>query len=106
MGIGVDICYIPRYEDNDNLAKRILSNEEYKIYEKRTKKAEFLAGRFASKEAFIKANNGKIKDLNFKEISVVYDINNCPILLLRDKQYDVSISHDGEYAIAVVLINE
>ena len=97
MGIGVDICYIPRYEDKDNLAKRILSNEEYKIYEKRTKKAEFLAG---------KANNGKIKDLNFKEISVVYDINNCPILLFRDKQYDVSISHDGEYAIAVVLINE
>ena len=43
MGIGVDICYIPRYEDKDNLAKRILSNEEYKIYEKRTKKAEFLA---------------------------------------------------------------
>ena len=31
---------------------------------------------------------------------------NCPILLFRDKQYDVSISHDGEYAIAVVLINE
>ena len=55
MGVGIDICYIPRYENKDDLAKRILSNDEYKIYEVRQKKAEFLAGRFATKEAFIKA---------------------------------------------------
>ena len=70
------------------------------------KKAEFLAGRFATKEAFIKANGGKIKDLNFKEISVVYDINNCPVLFFRGNQYEVSISHDGDYAVAVVIIND
>ncbi len=103
MGIGVDIVYIPRLENKDDLAKRILSSEEYKLYELKTNKAEFLAGRFATKEAFVKAHHGTIKDLNFKEISVTYDVNNAPIMMFRGKQYEVSISHDGDYAIAVVL---
>ena len=103
MGIGVDICYIPRYEDKDNLAKRILSNEEYKIYEKRTKKAEFLAGRFAAKEAFFKARKTGI-DQSLKNVEVLYDDNNAPYILYKENKYDVSISHDGDYAIAIVIL--
>lgn len=104
MGVGVDIVYIPRLDNKDDLASRILSPQEYEIYQIKTNKAEFLAGRFATKEAFIKANHGTIKDLNFKEISVTYDENNAPIMMFRGKQYEVSISHDGDYAIAVVII--
>ena len=33
MALGIDIVYIPRFYGKEKLAKRILSTEEYAIYE-------------------------------------------------------------------------
>lgn len=52
MEVGIDIVKIPRMEGKEDLAKKILSKEEYELYQKRTDKAQFLAGRFAAREAF------------------------------------------------------
>jgi holo-[acyl-carrier protein] synthase len=56
MKVGTDIVEIARIPA-DNLAfiNGVLSPEERLILEKRTNKAEFIAGRFAAKEAFLKA---------------------------------------------------
>ena len=57
-GIGVDICDLRRLTSLDSLAKKILHEEELKIFcQKKNEKAkrEFLGGRFAVKEAYIKA---------------------------------------------------
>ena len=58
-GIGIDICQISRMKPDMN--RRILSDSENIIYEEiklDKRKIEFLAGRFAAKEAIYKALSG------------------------------------------------
>lgn len=104
MEVGVDIVFIPRMEDKGTLAKKILSSVELKYYEERSDKAQFLAGRFAAREAFLKAKKGKINMHDFASICVDYDENHAPYLEYKGIRYAVSISHDGEYAIAYVIV--
>ncbi len=104
MAIGIDIVHMPRFEGKETLAKRILSKEELLIYEKRNDKVKFLAGRFAAKEAFLKAVRGGFGQIAFSHIDVLYDALGVPYLLYKEVRYEVSISHDGEYAVAVVNI--
>ena len=105
MAVGVDIVKISRIKDADVFAKGILSQKEFLIYESKNKKEEFLAGRFAAKEAFSKAKKEGLK-IPLKEIEVLYKENGSPYIFYKNKEYDVSISHDGDYAIAVVNIYE
>ncbi len=105
MAIGIDIVHMPRFENKELLARRILSPLEYPIYEKRADKVKFIAGRFAAKEAFLKAVRGGFGQIAFSHISVLYDELGVPYLLYNDQKYDVSISHDGEYAVAVVYVS-
>ena len=107
MSIGIDIVSLKHIKNEELLAKKILSKEEYEIYLRRVNKKEFLAGRWAAKEAFLKANGvgliGK-NAINMADISIVNEKNGRPILKYKDKIYDVSISHEEEYAVAVVNI--
>ncbi|MCH6546056.1 MAG: hypothetical protein IH796_08675 [Deltaproteobacteria bacterium] len=64
-----------------------------------------LRGEFAVKESCKKIFN----DLSWLDIEVVKDPSGKPRVLLVGKEFlsgDVSISHDGEYAIAVVISME
>ncbi|MCR5332909.1 MAG: holo-ACP synthase [Bacilli bacterium] len=101
MALGIDIVYIPRIKDADKLAKSVLSDKELEFYSKRNKKEEFLAGRFAAKEAFMKAMEKGLA-IPFKKIEVLYKDSGAPYILFEEKTYEVSISHDKDYAIAVV----
>lgn len=103
MAIGIDIVDMSRIRNIERLSKFILSNEEIEIYQQKNNKIEFLAGRFAAKEAFLKAMHTGIGTISFKKISIVYDpISGAPELHFDGKVYDVSISHDGRYAVAMV----
>lgn len=105
MAIGIDIVLMSRFEGKEALAKRILSPEELLIYEKRSDKVKFIAGRFAAKEAFLKAVRGGFGQIAFSHISVLYDRLGVPYLLFKDQKYDVSISHDGDYAVAIAYVS-
>lgn len=95
-GIGVDITLISRIEkDEQRIAKYILTSNEYQQYLQSDHKTHFLAGRWASKEAFVKAKGGNIKDYE-----ILNDENGKPIC----KDGLVSISHDGDYAISFVVV--
>lgn len=102
--IGVDIVYIPRIKNAtiDALKREILSIEEQELCTKAPKIEEFLAGRFAAKEAFLKANHCGLGEIPLKEIKVLYNKRGAPIIRYHRKTYDVSISHDGDYVVAVV----
>jgi holo-[acyl-carrier protein] synthase len=104
MAIGIDIVLMSRFEGKETLAKRILSKEELLIYEKRSDKVKFIAGRFAAKEAFLKAVRGGFGQIAFSHVSVLYDRLGVPYLNYKDQTYDESISHDGDYAVAVVYV--
>lgn len=103
MRIGTDIVKISRLKDKESLAKKILSKKEFEIYLSRANKEEFLAGRFAAKEAFMKAVGKGLSTAPLNEIEVRYDDNGAPFIFFKDKEYACSLSHDGEYAIATVL---
>ncbi|OQA78981.1 MAG: Holo-(acyl-carrier-protein) synthase [Tenericutes bacterium ADurb.Bin239] len=106
MAVGIDIVYIPRFVGKDKLAARILSKNELEIYNLRPNKEEFLAGRFAAKEAFLKAIKEGIGRIAFHKIDIKYQRDGRPEIHHDGKVYPVSISHDGDYAVAIVEIKE
>ncbi|HAM82206.1 holo-ACP synthase [Ornithinibacillus bavariensis] len=112
-GIGIDIIEINRIRksiENERFLERVLTTNE-RMYLKRlqgeARKAEFVAGRFAAKEAFAKAMGTGIGKLSFQDIEVVNDERGKPMLSvsLPDKMnIFVSISHSKEYAVAQVVL--
>ncbi|MEN9819569.1 MAG: hypothetical protein RL379_347 [Bacillota bacterium] len=103
QGIGVDLAKISRFERKDALAKKILSSQEYQIYLSHSQPTTYLAGRFAAKEAFIKAYR-KLPIPPLMEIEVLHEDDGAPFILFKKVRHHVSISHDGEYVVAMVII--
>ena len=103
MKIGIDIAEIARFEDREDLAKRILSEYEYEEYMRRVDKASYLASRFAVKESYFKASQNHI---DYRKIETRKD-GDRPVLYIDGVKADaeMSISHDV-YAIAVVILLE
>ena len=110
QGIGIDIVEINRIRkalENERLICHILSEDEIKRYESfsELRKVEFVAGRFAAKEAIIKA-------LSDYEIPVMSDLNitnnksGKPEIEYKDYRILLSISHEKEYAVAIAMLED
>lgn len=112
-GLGIDIVELQRISEainrNKNFVSRILTKREQGYFVKLSKRrrVEFLAGRFAAKEAFVKATGTGIgKNYSWHDIEIIPDENGKPVLQ-TEKQLEriqLSISHSREYAIANVII--
>ncbi|RNF38568.1 holo-ACP synthase [Planococcus salinus] len=111
-GIGLDIVELRRIAKLDSKSakfrERILTRQELSEYGRLSdkRKVEFLAGRFAAKEAFSKANGSGIgKACSFQDIEVRKDENGKPgIYFQQQEQGLVSITHTKDYAAAQVLL--
>lgn len=113
---GVDLIEISRIEEviarhGKHYLERIYTPAELEQSGKRT---ESLAGRFAAKEAVSKALGGGIGDIAWKEIEILGDEQNAPVLTLRGaaleksnelglSTWSVSISHSMSHAVAFVV---
>jgi len=104
MGIGTDIVQISRVSLKDSFLRGVLSINEMVLFDREVDKASFVAGRFAAKEAFLKALGTGLSGAKMNEIDVVYEEGGRPVLFFQGKRYPVSIAHDGGYAIAVALV--
>ena len=78
------------------------------------KNVELLAGRFAAKEAVAKALGTGIGDVTWKDIEILGDEQNAPVLSLRGvaeqtakqlglTEWSVSISHSQNHAVAITV---
>lgn len=113
-GIGIDIVELKRIEKivkrQVRFADRILTSKEKETYERLTdsRKVEFLAGRFAAKEAFSKANGtGVGEELSFLDIEIETDSKGKPFITQPlAKGVHLSISHSEDYAVAQVIIEK
>lgn len=107
-GIGVDIVDLTRIKvENDNFAIKILTEKEFEIYQSKKSfqhKKEFLGGRFAAKEAFLKAKGKGIGEIGFKDIEILCLATGQPYLNFSNTF--ISISHEKNMAIAYVIIEE
>lgn len=112
-GIGIDIIEINRIaravHKNTRFVRRILTEKEHVRYDKlpnERRKLEFLAGRFAAKEAFAKAMGTGIGKLSFQHIEILSDEHGAPKLVCTTYEGNIfiSISHSKEYAVAQVVL--
>jgi len=122
LGIGVDVVYFPRVaalisrRGQERLAKRILSSEELSDWRaKALEPARFLAVRFSAKEAAYKALYPEVrpswKELTFRGFGELFP-GSKPTLLYEPfvpsdgtkvGRMHVSISHDGDYIMSMVV---
>ncbi|MEY8444481.1 holo-ACP synthase [Lactococcus ileimucosae] len=113
-GIGIDNVEISRIiqavEHNAKFAQRVLTISEFTHFESFTSKKrqiEFLAGRWAAKEAFSKAlGTGFDSQLSFHQIEISKNDKGKPYFLKHPfaGQAHLSISHSNQEAVAMVLL--
>lgn len=123
LGIGIDLVSIPRIERllrnwGERFKKRVFSREEIdnsRLYKRRS---ERFAANFAVKEAFFKAvGKGFKSNIRMLDVEVLRDEYGKPYVNLHGKarrvaemagihSVHVSISHDGDYATAVVILEK
>lgn len=103
---GCDIVYLPRF-------RKILTRTPsmrgrlFLPHEEKNANLETLAGIFAAKEALIKALGSTPG--RWHDIQILHENSGKPVLKYLHHQkivkaQDVSISHDGDYAMAMVVI--
>ena len=112
IGIGMDLVEMERIgrlrTKQERFPERVLTGLELEVYlslpERR--KTEFLAGRFAAKEAFAKAKGSGIGgELSFQDIEIVSDEKGKPhIVKPSEGRIHLSITHTESYAAAQVVI--
>jgi holo-[acyl-carrier protein] synthase len=123
IGIGLDLVRIARIRAmverwQDRFLRRLYTEEERRLSSRRTSPYAFLAGRFAAKEAILKAlGTGWSAGIRWSDIQVLNDATGRPVAtvdgragtLMREAGITgilVSLSHDGEYAIAQALLTK
>tara|TARA_B100000029_G_C17576730_1_gene958377 strand:- start:932 stop:1273 length:342 start_codon:yes stop_codon:yes gene_type:complete len=108
FGIGIDIVDINKfknkhYKDNKKFYQKIFVNSEIEYCLKFKNSGQHFAGKFAIKEAVRKSLK---KSIDFLDIITEHE-DSKPIIKLKIKNnynFFVSISHDKNYAIAIVII--
>ncbi|MCC3372471.1 holo-ACP synthase [Cohnella sp. REN36] len=122
MGVGIDLAEIDKFEkmlgrQDDLLIERLLSDNEmaaFRALQGDRRRAEWLAGRFAAKEALMKALGLVLPEgIGMRDIEVLSDRLGRPVLALSAavrRQLGVScdchlsITHTAATAGAVVVI--
>jgi holo-[acyl-carrier protein] synthase len=114
-GIGLDVTEIERitvaHDRSSKFIERILTTQEIKRFEKLSemRQLEFLAGRFAAKEAFAKAlGTGIGKSCSFHDIEVLPNEVGKPMLFFKgiEVKGHISITHTKQFAAAQVILVE
>ncbi len=115
MEIGCDICEIKRIQkwvDNSAFLTKHFTQNEIEYINSKVNKANTLAGLYAAKESVVKALGvGLGNGIALKEIEITHEQNGKPkvevnhkimnlLIKISCEDIKISISHDGEYAIA------
>jgi len=118
---GVDLVKVPRIRDaiekhGKSFLQRVFTSGEIAYCEShKRRKFEHYAGRFAAKEAFYKAVSPQDAKIRFKDIEIKHLSNGAPSFFISEEEkkrvglsenanVSVTLSHDTDYAVAVVLI--
>jgi holo-[acyl-carrier protein] synthase len=118
--VGLDLVEIARVQRDiekygERFVDRILGPAERALYDNRIDKDRFLAGRFAAKEAVVKALGFRLAERpSWNKLQVLNDPTGQPVChfpeRLRDQLADVSclvsITHEKTHAAAVAIIQE
>lgn len=107
--IGVDLVKVDRiskiYERfGIKLLNKIFNEGEISYISSKNYKTETIASMYSIKEAVSKAwGTGIRKGLGFKDITISYDTLGAPSVFVHDERLSISTSHDGDYAVSIVI---
>ena len=117
-GIGTDIIEIERIHKalnrNLKLLDKLFSEKELEMLKKKKYKPESVAGNFSAKEAAMKAVGTGLRGFQLKDVQILRDELNKPVVVPQGKFLDfcnehsigeimVSISHSKNYATATAI---
>ena len=114
LNVGVDIVAINRIESilnskkQDRFLHKIFSQKEIAESKEKTNKSQYFSGRFAAKEAIKKALSSydKTAESSFKSIEILNSDSGKPYVASKSNEdISISISHDGNYAVAFCVID-
>lgn len=117
VGLGIDLCSISRIErllESVHFRERIFREEELRYAFSKKRPARHLAASFAAREAFSKASSVSMYSVAFQGVWIERT-ESGPVLRLSERvqslldgekrgRISLSISHDGDFAVAVVVI--
>ena len=115
LNLGVDIVAIDRIQSilsSDRglrFKNKIFSEQEIAESENKGDKSQYFSGRFAAKEAVKKALSSydSATRQSFKSIQILNSKSGKPYVLSQSCQdINISISHDGNYALAFCVIGK
>tara|TARA_B100001079_G_scaffold51197_1_gene42075 strand:+ start:563 stop:940 length:378 start_codon:yes stop_codon:yes gene_type:complete len=116
INLGVDIVLVDRINKILNSKKKsrflnkIFSSSEISDSNNRQNQSEYFSGRFAAKEAIKKAlsSYNETNMPSFKSLEILNSESGKPYVLIsseRQSNINISIAHDGNYAIAFCVVN-
>src|SRR5205823_4648820 len=116
VGVGTDLVHVPRLEQalarHPRFATRVYTGAEIAYCEQHREPGPRYAARFAAKEAVLKAlGTGLARGMRWQDVEIVSRPDRVPLVSLHGRVADVarrlgvravqvSLSHDGEYAVA------
>lgn len=123
VGLGVDICEVPRIEAaiarfGRRFIQRVFTEAETRYCESKLNKFERFAGRFAAKEAALKAiGTGWKRGVAWRDVEVQREPSGRPTIGFHGKAAEfaqrlgvrrasLSISHTEQQAIAQVILED
>lgn len=120
IGMGVDIVEVERMRkamaDNAPLKEKVFTDNEISYCAERKTQNQNFAGRFAAKEAALKAlGTGWSDGIRWKDVETLPDQRGKPQLVLHGRAKElyqasganrthVTITHSGQNAVAVVIL--
>lgn len=122
IGIGIDITDQNRIKESVDkygihFLRQILTEQEINACARYYFPVEHYAGKFAVKEAFMKAAGTGLREVAFEDIEVLNRDSGAPYIVTHGKattiiiekgvtQIHVSLSHDSHIAVAVVVLEK
>lgn len=121
LGIGIDLVNISKIEEqsaSDVFVRKVFGREEIEEVQSRVSPGKLYAGKFAAKEAFMKAiQQGIRQEIWFTQITVLLRDTGEPYVELSGKakqtatelgisRVHVSISHTKDIAVSVVIVEK
>ena len=116
ISIGTDIVKVSRIKDllttkEEKFLNKVFTEEEISYCNSNSEPEIHFSGKYAAKEAVKKAllSNDLIEQISLKDIKILNRDNKSPYVVIEDimeLNYNVSISHEEEYAIAFALIQK
>ena len=97
--IGVDLVYLPEFQARLESGGNMLLEKMFTLDEIKDRRTEHLAGIWAAKEAVRKTMSAAPEA--WTDIYLMYEPSGKPSAMCGNVRYDISISHQGDYAVAI-----